>query len=330
MGDVFILSDYGKLSKQNENLVYTDYKGGQKVIHTFNTDMLMLASSISITSEVFQLLSQKSISVFMVGKGSNPNIRLDYGSGKNVFLRQQQYRILDSEKSLKIAKSIVQGKLKNQIAFLEAKKWKLNYPEFDEVLKKLRCIQNDIRTCSSVEKLRGYEGFAAKLYFSLFDFMLYPEWAVFGSRSKRPSRTNVNSVLSFIYSVLTSKIQVALEAAGLDTMAGNLHELCYGKDVLAHDMVEEFRTPFADSLTIKLFNKGILNENDFHKEDDAVYLTREGNSKVIDQFEKKLQKEVSYSDGRKLPYQKIFLEQAALYRDVILGSKEKYIPFCSR
>lgn len=87
MKNVYILSDYGKLSKQNEHLLYSNHKGETRSIHLFNTGMLVLTGAVTITAETFQLLSKNKIPVFIYGRGVANNIRLDYGCGKNVFLR---------------------------------------------------------------------------------------------------------------------------------------------------------------------------------------------------------------------------------------------------
>ena len=53
--------------------------------------------------------------------------KLSFGDSKNVFLRQKQFRILDDEiKSLEIAKSIVAGKIRNEISFMQRIKRKGN------------------------------------------------------------------------------------------------------------------------------------------------------------------------------------------------------------
>ena len=327
MGDVFILNDYGKLGKNGDHLLYTNSKGESKKILPFQTDMIVLGGYISITAEGFQILSKNKIPVYFLGRGNN-NVRLDYGQGKNVFLRQQQYRVLDSPKGLEFAKSIVLGKVQNQINYLCKKKKYFKDAPINDVLPKLTLLKDDIKNCSQISVLRGYEGIAAKLYFSVFDFLIIPEWAVFGTRSKHPPKTNVNAVLSFIYSILICRVQRTLEALGLDTMASNLHELCYGKDTLAYDLVEEYRTAFADSLCINLFNKGILKESDFEERDGGVFLNENGAAKVVVQIEEKLDSQVLlHRTGEKITYANLFFEQGKHYKNCILGDEPEYIPF---
>lgn len=140
--------------------------------------------------------------------------------------------------------------------------------------------------------------------------------------------SNVNSVLSFIYSVLMCRLQRSLESNGLDTMVSNLHKLCYGKDTLAYDMVEEFRAPFADSLCIRLFNKNILKETDFENREGGVFLTHNGNRKVIEEIENKLESKFFYAPLEKIvSFDQMIEHQVSLYKSVVLGEQAEYIPF---
>lgn len=327
MGDVFILGDYGKLGRHNEHLMYTNHKGETQNILPFKTDMIILSGAVTITAEGFQILAKNKIPVYFQGRG-NSSIRFDYGQSKNIFLRQQQFRIIDSSKGLEISKNLVLGKLHNQIEFLKRQKRNFKSPQLNNVINKLNTIQTEVSMCESVERLRGYEGIAAKDYFSVFDLMLKPDWAVFGTRSKNPPKTNVNAVLSYIYSVLMCRIQRVLESLGLDTMVSTLHELAYGKETLSYDLVEEFRSSFADPLCIKLFNKGILCEQDFTKKDGGMYLTDEGCAKVIAGIQEKLDSEVMYKpEEKKLTFSQIIIEQCQIYKNMILGEIPQYRPF---
>lgn len=198
-----------------------------------------------------RLIMKNQIPVVYLTQGGSFYGRVVYQDGKNVFLRQKQFRLLDDKKkSLGIAKAIVTGKIKNQLTFMQRiKRSRGSKTEFESAVKAVKAVLEDIDKCSSVDSLRGIEGNAAKQYFSAFDCNLIPNWAVFGKRTRNPPESNVNAVLSLLYSLLAHYVTSAIESQGLDTMAGCLHELNYGRDVLAFDLMEEFRVPVVDILT---------------------------------------------------------------------------------
>lgn len=330
MPGIYILSDYGKLSKHSEHLVFDDGKGNVQKLLISDMEMLVLQGKISITADSFRLMAKNGLPVYIMENGA-PNVSIDYGLSKNGFLRQNQYRIQsDAKKSLGIAKAIVQGKIKNQLTFLRRLE-RLGGLSLDRQIAGMDGYLKNASRCNNKEKLRGLEGCSARAYFDLFDLNIKPDWAVFGTRSRQPPKTNVNAALSYIYSLLECRVQCALEAVGLDTMCSNLHEMTYGKNSFVFDLMEEFRTPIGDALCCTVFNHGMISETDFCNANGGVYLTSDGCSKVINAFENKMKSEVLYEpEGETLSYLNIIFEQARAYKRFTLGQTDSYRPFAMR
>jgi CRISPR-associated protein Cas1 len=83
------------------------------------------------------------------------------------------------------------------------------------------------RTLHSTEiaSLRGIEGEAAQVYFSIFDHLILVEDRAFAftGRSRRPPLDRINALLSFLYAMLGHDCRSALESVGLDPQVGYLH-----------------------------------------------------------------------------------------------------------
>jgi CRISPR-associated protein Cas1 len=211
--------------------------------------------------------------------------------------------------------------------------------EFSDAIQTLKKLIEDIECVENIKKLRGYEGIGAKNYFSVFRYNLIPDCAQFPRRSKNPPLTNVNAVLSFLYTLLMYHVETAIEVSGLDTMAGFLHEAEYGKNALVFDLMEEFRTPAVDSVCCALFNLGVLNSDDFYTTDEydkeinssdkqAVLLTKEGLKKVIPAFEKKMETLIFYPPLKiQVSWRMIIIEQVKHLKRVILGEEKIYKGF---
>ncbi len=268
MSEIYILSDYGKLSKRDETIVFTQPDGTSTILFPFKTEQLVLIGRISISADALRLLTKHKIPTTFLSSNGKFNGRLSFGDKKNVFLRQKQFRILDNpKKSLEIARSIVVGKIKNEISFMQRIKRKNLADEvvIERALNSVKNTLSDAEKTDDIEKLRGYEGLAARKYFEVFKFNLQPEWAEFKTRSKNPPKSNVNAVLSFLYTLLMYRVESAVEAAGLDSCCGNLHAVNYGKTALVFDLMEEFRSPVCDTVCCSLFNLGTLKPEDFEK-----------------------------------------------------------------
>ena len=109
----------------------------------------------------------------------------------------------------------------------------------------------------TLDLLRGSEGEAASLYFSVFDHLIRapdPElrWA---GRSRRPPLDPINALLSFLYTLLTHDCRSACESVGLDPAVGFLHRDRPGRPSLALDLMEEMRPVMADRLALSLVNR---------------------------------------------------------------------------
>ena len=362
MSSIYILSQGGGLSRTDTYLVYTDKNKIMTKILPFKTEQLILVGSVSISGEAMRLIRQNCIPVLFMGRQGNSVARLDYQDSKNVFLRQKQFRLLDDRpRSLEIARAIVLGKIKNQLTFMQRiKRGRGSKDGLEAAVKAVKGAIKDVEGCKDVESLRGVEGNAARNYFTAFDCNLIPDWAEFGKRSRNPPETNVNAVLSFLYYLLGNYVTAAILSQGLDTMAACMHELNYGRDVLAFDLMEEFRAPVVDTLTCNLFNKGILSKDDFRrqpfssesrnlpssaiaefttKEEDedagrkveAVYLTEDGMKKVVEHFEEKVRSAVIYAPmKKKLSFLEIMVQQAKMYKRVVTGEEAAYSPFYYR
>ncbi len=254
----------------------------------------------------------------------------------NILLRREQYRICDDEeRSLNIAKNMISAKLLNSSAVLsravrdhELRIDAENFRQTADTLKKSSVLAYK---GMGADSLRGLEGECAARYFSLFDDMILQnkENFFFKSRSRRPPMDNVNAMLSFCYSLLTSICVSALETVGLDPYAGFFHTERPGRCSLALDLVEEFRAPFADRFVLTLVNKKIVSSGDFlEKESGGILLTDDARKNFLTVWQQKKKEIITHPflqekvEWGLLPY-----IQAMLLARYIRGDIDDYPPF---
>ena len=128
MASIYIISDKGKLGKKDETFVFSQPDGSATILFPFKTEILFLVGNVSISGDALRMLSKYKIPVVFLSSNGKFNSKLVYSDSKNVFLRQKQYLTLsDPEKSCAIARSIVEGKLKNQIS--------KNFPDFTALMR---------------------------------------------------------------------------------------------------------------------------------------------------------------------------------------------------
>ncbi|MGD1823021.1 MAG: CRISPR-associated endonuclease Cas1, partial [Pleomorphochaeta sp.] len=346
----YLVSNNGKLNYESGLLIYKDYLGNITKFIPNKLSQIVVIGKLELTGTSINILLNHKIQVDFLYKNGKYNGKLVFEDSKNTFLRHKQHLIYEDEKkSLSIAKDIVRGKIHNQLLFAQRISRKIY--KNDNILINLKLLSNCLSRVDhayNLTTLRGIEGEAAKLYFFILGYNISPKWVSFNCRSKNPPLDEVNSVLSFIYTLLAIRIDSIILSNGLDDSVGTLHSLSYGRKSLIFDLIEEYRTPIADTLTSALFNLGTLKKEDFRvgeKYEDSemsdneknqqydndikkgVYLTESGMKKVVFAFEKKIKDEHYYPDLTKtIEYNRIFKEQVKLYKSVINGNRDHYLP----
>lgn len=355
MSTVYIVSDFGKMQKKGETISVQYNDGNTTIIFPYKVEQIVVIGNIEITGSALKMLMRYKIDTVFMNKNGKFDGKLVFQEGKNVLLRQKQYKLLEDEEfKVRFCKSVIEGKLKNQYSFMQRIKRERNIGgDFNKTLENMRNNIQNLDKSDNIEQIRGYEGLGSRYYFSIFKHNILPEWAEFKRRSMNPPEDNVNAVLSFLYTLINYRVEAAIESEGLDSYVGYLHTLDYGRKSLIFDLMEEYRTPIADTLTASLFNLGTLSKEDFREvtfggEDEeypleavdretresavvenkkGVLLTKEGLKKVITQFEKKIDTTYYYQpQNRGVSYKQIIREQVKHFKRVILGEEKEYKP----
>ena len=248
---------------------------------------------------------------------------------KNIELRIRQFAVAaDPSESLRIARQLITGKIKNCRTLLRRHLSDAKHP----VLKSLAEYARRAQSAESAETLLGLEGMAAKEYFAEY-FALLPVHfhADVNGRNRRPPRDPINAVLSFVYSLLTKELTVACQSVGFDPMLGVFHRPRYGRPSLALDLAEEFRPLIADSVTLMAFNNGEVGPDSFIERAGSVAMTDAGRRSVIAAYERRLESEITHPIfGYKISYRRILEVQARLLARHILGELPEYPIFVTR
>ncbi len=215
----------------------------------------------------------------------------------NVLLRRVQHQALDDpEKTLALARRFVEAKIRNARMVLQrAVRERSPTPTLEQALNTCRWALHRLPHAASLDEVRGLEGQVSAAYFAAFDDLLLTEEFRFSGRTKRPPRDPVNALLSFLYVLVINDCIAALEGVGLDPQIGYLHSLRPGRPALALDLLEEFRTWWADRLALALLNRRQLALKHFEtRPGGAVYLNEAGRRVVLEAYQRRKQETVRH------------------------------------
>lgn len=254
----------------------------------------------------------------------------------NVLLRKAQFSVAcDTKKSLEIAKGFIAGKLFNGKWVLERAVRdhgaRVDVARIKEASSHLSSSLTEARACGSIEALRGIEGDAAAVYFSVFDELLLRDKDTFSfnARTRRPPTDSVNAMLSFFYSVLSRDCAAALEGVGLDPYVGFLHADRPGRQSLALDAMEEFRPLLVDRFVVTAVNNRIVGEKSFeHRESGEVLLSESGRKALFEFWQQRKRDEMRHPFlDEKVPRGLLPFVQAQLLAKCLRGDLDGYPPF---
>jgi len=199
----------------------------------------------------------------------------------------------------------------------------------EQAIRQLAASADTARVASDLDVLRGIEGDASREYFSVFRRLVGRDGFVFGGRSRRPPRDNVNALLSFVYTLLMHDARAALEAAGLDSQVGFLHRDRPGRPSLALDLMEEFRGFLADRLALSLINRGQVSTTGFAATPVGGVVMDDATRKcVIASYQKRKLEELTHPFlGERVTIGHLVYLQALLLARYLRGDMDAYPPF---
>jgi len=275
METIYITKENAVLHRCEEHLILK--RKGQKIaeIPLVHAKTLVLVNSIQITTHALDILSEKNIDVIYMTRGGKIKCRISAQSGGGAVVRLAQHNAFINEKTrLSISKAITKAKILNQKCLIEKYRNYYSLIEYDEAISNIMEFQTKLETAETLSEVMGIEGICARVYWGCFKKLLkYPG---FTRREYRPAPDYVNSALNLGYAFLANEITTQLYIQQFDVEIGFFHSIHYGRNSLALDVMEEFRSPFVDGWLLGLFNRRILKEEHFKGEADGFYLNDEG------------------------------------------------------
>jgi CRISPR-associated protein Cas1 len=139
----------------------------------------------------------------------------------------------------------------------------------------------------------------------------------------------MNSLLSFLYTLLAHDVESALETVGLDPYVGFFHTDRPGRPSLALDLMEELRPFMADRLALSMVNLKQVDGKDFiKKENGAVLMTEDGRKNILAAWQKRKQDQITHPYlNEKIPVGLIPYVQSMLLARYLRGDIDGYPPF---
>ncbi len=337
LGNVlYVLTPDAYLALDGENIVVKKDEATATRIPLHNIENVVCFAWQGASPALMGACADRNIGLCFLSPNGRFQARVTGKVRGNVLLRKRQYEVSEQERqSVSIAASFLIGKLANCRKVLERAirdhALLVDVPALTGAASFLKETLKAIQSCASIADLMGFEGSAAKIYFGVFDQLILQQRDdfMFKERSRRPPLDNMNSLLSFLYTLLTYEAASALETVGLDPYVGFLHQDRPGRPGLALDLMEELRPVFADRLALSLVNRKQVTGKGFtQKESGGILMDDDTRKTVLNAWQERKKEEIVHPYLKEhIPFGLIPHVQAMLLARYLRDDLDAYPPF---
>lgn len=283
------------------NRFHVKYKDGLlKSIPGELLEMIEVFGNVQITTQCIEECLKRGVNILYYSMNGSYFGRLISTNHVNV-QRQRKQAALNDNYTFKIVltKRIICAKIHNQIVILRryARNKKVDIKRQIIEMQNMEDKISEDRV-DSIDRIMGYEGIAARIYFKVLGNELIDSEFAFQGRNRRPPRDPFNSLISLGYSIIMNEIYGKLEGKGLNPYFGFIHSDKEKHPTLASDLMEEWRAVLIDSTALSVINGHEIIKDNFYYDIDkpGVFLDKEGFKIYINKLEKKFRTDNKYLD----------------------------------
>lgn len=322
----FYIYNNGNLKRKDNTLTFITDDHNKRDIPIEQIKDIYVMSEMTFNTSLINILSQKGIPMHFFNYYSfysGSFYPREYLVSGNLLVNQVQ-AYTDLDKRLEIAKSFVEGAAYN--IYRNLRYYNGRGKDLQEYMDNILFLKNEIPKAKNIKELMGYEGNIHKVYYSAWSIIMNQK-INFEKRVKHPPDNMINTLISFVNTLIYTKVLSEIYQTQLNPTISYLHEPGERRFSLCLDIAEIFKPLIGDRLIFSLLNKNQITEKSFTEGLNYLHLTKEASKLVVSELDKKLQTTIKHKELNKMvSYQ--YLIRLECYKMIkhLLGEK-KYTPF---
>ena len=304
---IHLVEQGASIRKDGDQIIVYLPDGTKKPLPGLMISALVLHGNVQISTQCIHFCAAHNIGVHWLSYGGYYVGALSPGAG-GVQRRVRQFEALrDSSLRTALCCRLVRAKVENQLRYIlratrdktkemRDQGMKDGIESLRLMVKKLSALDEELssesESASLTDLIRGYEGRAGSVYFSLLPGILRlkeDDFLCFNGRNRRPPKDPFNALLSFGYALLYRDCMNSLLTVGLDPCLGFMHTPRSAAYPLALDLMDLFRLLLWDMPLIGSVNRGQWRKEDFEVTGKQVWLNADGRRKAIALYENRKQ-----------------------------------------
>ncbi|WP_239255469.1 type I-B CRISPR-associated endonuclease Cas1b [Listeria ilorinensis] len=215
-------------------------------------------------------------------------------------LVKQALAYADSEKRLEIAQQFIEAASYNIVRNLRY--YNNREKDLEEEIHQIKLLRKEITKTNDIQMLMGTEGNIRKNYYGSWSKIINQE-IDFKKRVKRPPDNMINTLISFVNSLIYTTCLAEIYKTQLNATISYLHEPSSRRFSLCLDISEVFKPLIGDRLIFSLLNRGVLTENDFEQGSNFCYMKSAARMRVLQAYDLRLKETIKHRTlGRNVTY----------------------------
>ena len=226
----------------------------------------------------------------------------------------------DYSKRLPIAKEFIMAAADN--IYRNLRYYNSRGKQVEEQMKQINLFRKMLDRTETIEELMGVEGNIRREYYSAWNIIVNQD-IQFEKRVMHPPDNMINSLISFVNSLIYTKVLSEIYKTQLNPTISYLHEPGVRRFSLALDIAEIFKPLIGDRLIFSLLNKKQITEDSFTKELNFLHLKKEASALIVKQLEDRLKETIKHKElGRQVSYQRLMRLECYKLVKHLMGEKQ--------
>ena len=293
MKQSYYLYRSGRLQRK-DNTIEIEYKdGAKKVIPVERIDDIYIMTEFDFNTSLLNFLSQFGISIhyfnyygFYTGT-YYPKEQLV--SGKLLVKQVEHYT--EKEKRIKLASKFIDAASFNILKNL--KYYQNRGKNLEGYIKEIESLRKEILLCRNVPELMGVEGNIRKIYYDAWNIIINQD-INFEKRVKNPPDNAINSLISYVNTIIYTRVLSEIYKTQLNPTISYLHEPSERRFSLCLDIAEIFKPILADRLIFSMLNKNQITEKDFEEGLNFLYIKEKARKEITKEMDEKLKTTIKH------------------------------------
>ena len=229
-------------------------------------------------------------------------------SGRLLIKQVENYT--DSEKRLKIAKEFIEAASYN--IYRNLTYYNNRGKDLKDYMKEIEFLRTQIKLCKDVQELMGIEGNIRKVYYDTWNIIINQD-IEFEKRVKNPPDNAINSLISYVNTIIYTRVLSEIYKTQLNPTISYLHEPSERRFSLCLDIAEIFKPIIGDRLIFSMLNKKQITEKDFEKNLNFLYIKEDARKNITKEIDERLQTTIKHKTlGREVSYE--YLIRLEIYK----------------